>query len=493
LISRPIEVRKKAFTIGPPFFRARDLAWSTLFFLSAPLFILSALAEPGARVDFAALKELASAHPETFDTAFQRKLTEVERLLTSGSSQQASKLAVQALDQQACRQTEGKHSLEAPQVQPESQFSALSLLASESPEALKRLASQQITRIREQFLDEVALRPAQERLEKDYLGSKPQPPASVAELKKLHEEAHQAILQPEALNGAAQDTPDQVKALKASRGDRLRLNDGALQQSLRDLPGKEAAYQAALQKWKTRDRATLDQALQILKTQGREALFRKDPQARREWETFKRNHPSFVAISNSLNDLGQKASHDPKAALSLLQAQPVLRSIATYARLWSDGLVQYPDQKKRSVDHADALRDLVRQVSLDAQNGKVHAITHYSSAKMADVLTGYDMDRLKNELSDDAWFAADAVGAAAVAIGTLGTGTPLLAASLSTLGLLETGASLVRSAQRKNPDLPLIDQFKDPEIAMHAALFVATLPLESLSNLAKSERLALAA
>ncbi len=493
MIGRPIEVRKNTLPVGLPLFRVKGLIWGTLLFFFAPLFVSSALAEPGARVDFAALKELASAHPETFDTAFQRKLTEVEKLLASGSSPQATKLAVQALDQQACRKTEGKHSFEVPQVQSETQFSALSLLSSENPEAIKRIASQQIIRIREQFLDEVALRPAQERLEKDYLGSKPQPPASAPLLKKLHDEAHQAILQPEALNGAAQDTPDQVKALKASRGDRLRLNDEALQQSLRDLPGKEAAYQAALQKWKTRDRATLDQAFQILKKQGREALFRKDPQARREWETFKRNHPSFVAISNSLNELGQKASHDPKAALSLLQAQPILRSIATYARLWSDGLVQYPDQKKRSVDHADALRDLVRHVSLDAQNGKVHAITHYSSAKMADVLTGYDMDRLKNEISDDAWFAADAVGAAAVAIGTLGAGTPLLAASLSTLGLLETGASLVHSAQRKNPDLPLSQQFQDPEIALHAALFVATLPLESLSNLAKSERLALAA
>ncbi len=493
MIGRPIEVRKNTFPVEPPLFRVKGSVWVYFFLLSAPLFVSSALAEPGALVDFASLNELASAHPETFDSTFRRQLNAIEKLLLSGSSPQAPQLAVQALDRQACRQTEGKHSFEVPQVVPEPPFSALNVLASESPDAVKQLASLQITRIREQFLDEVALRPAQERLEKAYLSSKPQPPNSAAELKKLHEEAHQAILQPEALSGVAQDTPEQVKALRASRGDRLRLNDEALSRSLRELPGKESTYQAALKKWKTRDRAILDQAIQALKNQGRETLFRKDPQARRDWESLKGSHPSLAVLSNSLNELSQKASRDPKAALSLLQAQPVLRSIGTYAKLWSDGLVQYPDQKKRSVEHADALQNLIRQVSHDAQNGKVHAITHYSSSRMADVLTGYDIDRLKNELSDDAWFAADAVGAAALAIGTLGAGTPLLAASLSTLGLLETGASLVHSAQRKNPDLPLVEQFQDPEIAMHAALFVATLPLDSLSSLAKSERLALAA
>ncbi len=493
MIGWPTEVRKTTTRVGPPLLRVKGLGWFTLFILFAPHFVLSAAAEPVARVDFAALSEFVSAHPETFDSAFQRQVSEVKRLLQTGSSHQATKLAVQALDQQACRQSVGKHSLEISPVLAASEFSAPNILAAENPEAVKRLASQQITRIREQFLDEVALRPVKERLEKDYLSSKPKPPSTPSELKLRHEEARQAILQPEALNGTVHDTPEQVKALKASRADRLRLNDEALNQAIKELPGKESTYQAALKKWKTHDRANLDQALQSLKSRGREALFQRDPQARRDWENFKNTHPGLAVISRSLNELTEIANRDPKAALALLEAQPVIRSIEAYARFWSEGLVKYPDQKNRSAQHADALRDLIHQVSVDAQAGRVHGITRYSAPRMAEVLTGYDIDQLKNEISDDVWFAADAIGAAAVTIGTLGTGTPLLAASLSALGLLETGASLVHSAQRKNPDLPLSDQFKDPEIAMHAALFIATLPLESLSNLAKSERLALAA
>ncbi len=433
------------------------------------------------------LGQTARMRPDVFGERFQSDLAEVTARARQGDLTTARRLLGRAVQRQACALSGGKSDFPVPQAAPTPTptGSPLEALATQKPEVVKQLAASLLARTQDRFLDTLARKAALDPIETRYLAKKPKAPQTAAEIRRQAREARAVLDQPEALNPTVLDTPQGKRDHQATRATRLKALDDAEALALRTLPSRQKAYEQALAQWKGPEARHRDQERERVLATGRDELLRT-PELRQAWEAQKAGDSGMTRISNALGSLRQAAASDTRVALALLQAQPVLSALRSYADQWIENRLEFPEQARRARQHGIVFEKLAGRVLADARKGQVRNIGVYSAPEMAELLTGYGIERGQREVEDAAWFAADAVAAAALAVGTLGAGGPAAAALLATAGLTETGASIVHQGQRKNPDAGLWKQLSDPEIAPHALLFVLTLPAAQLGQLTRS-------
>lgn len=455
--------------------------------LLAPIFGIAlatvARAEPPQPLldQFARLNRLARSKPAAFDARFLEDLDRAEALLKKGELTSARGLLNRALQRNACLLSGGKDAFELPSEGPAS-GAARSAAVQKSVAELLRLS-------KERFLDSIVQQAALEKWDRTSLARKPQPPASAAQIRLDAQRARDAILQPDALAPTTQDTPAQTRQLRDSRAERLRIVDEAEAKSLKDLPTRQKRYPSDLAAWKKERTWKAEGAQGRILSQTRVELL-KDPEIRQTWEKLKANDSGLERISVAFDKLAQAAARDPGVAAALARAQPVLASLQSWARQWTENKLEYPEQTRRAREHGLAFQAIADRILSDARStGKVQNVGVYSVPDMARILTDYQIDRNDQEIRELAWLGADAIAAAGLGIASLGITGPGAALALQSLGLLESGASLAHHAQAKNPDKSLAQQFQDPEIALHAALFLSALPLGSAQKLAQSPKL----